>query len=363
MKANVSFPKRTNWLKALGVLISCLLFLIPPACERPEPDQESLSGTDEMVATPRAASTATKMFAGPWNFGNGTGGAEINPPWFAHFGSFVLKVQNTKGGEAKISKLEVTIDGVVIITARGLARDYFASKALRSLKNGAHLVVRLEGDGGCEVKVWIEGILTVGKVYGRHLYYLTRQSMNWWDANGHSNGNDGHLVIINDARENNFLLTLAKDYERYFWIGLTDNGYGEQHWYWVNNTQCRTVDWNDSQCGWPFDPTSCPVPWNWWGGNCMTFTDYGYNNWEGQEPNNGGGGCDQQNHRDENAAVFNWQGKWEDVTVDTYCWGPNPETDCDYSRRTFVIEWDFIPTSNVLNDIFRNDYPEYWYPL
>jgi hypothetical protein len=361
MKANGNFSKRTKWFLVSMVLITCLLFLIPPACEKLEPNQDSLPDMDEMVATPRAASTSTKMFAGPWYFGNGgAGDAWINPPWFANFGSFVLKVQNTRGGEAKISKLEVTIDGVVIITAKGLARDYFASKALRSLTNGSHLVVRLEGEGGCEVKVWIEGTLTIGKVYGRHLYYLTRQSMHWWDANGNSKWHDGHLVIINDARENNFLLTLAKDYERYFWIGLTDEGYGEQHWYWVNNTKCRTVDWNDSQCGWPFNPQFCPVPWNWNGGNCMIFTDYGYNNWEGQEPNNGNGGCDQVNHRDENAAVFNWRGKWEDVPIQPFDYG---DGNFDNAMHTLVIEWDFIPTSTTLNDVFRNDYPEYQYPL
>ncbi len=75
MKAIINFSKRTNRFKALVALITCLLFLIPPACEKYDPDQDSLPEMDEMVATPRAATTgATKVYWGPRDV-NGGGGA------------------------------------------------------------------------------------------------------------------------------------------------------------------------------------------------------------------------------------------------------------------------------------------------
>jgi hypothetical protein len=370
MKANVSFPKRTNWLKALGVLITCLLFLIPPACERPEPDQESLSDTDEMVATPRAANTATKMYWGPRGFskdyqgGSWYGDDYMWTSWLENFENFVLKVVNT-GGASKISKLEVSIDNVVIITAKGLNRDYFATKTLRSpLTNGSHLEVLMEGDQGCSINVWIEGTIKLGKVYGRHYYYKTRQGRTWDETIGFCNNTYGYPVIINDVKENNFVLNLANN--RGFFIGLTDLNHDPQDWWWIDNTRCRTVNWNINRCGvpnsdcpQPAPPEGYPIPWN---QSCMVITDYGYNNWNEGEPNNGGGGCDSwqmENHRDENVAVVDWNGKWSDVPTDPGYWDNGQ---WDNAMRNCVVEWDAIPSSGDIYKIFREDYPEYNYP-
>jgi len=146
-------------------LITCLLFLIPPSCEKDELNQGSALNMDKMSPSASAVSSSTKRYwetsfnwggSGPWYGDN-----YIGTPWYENFENFVLKVQNVNA--SNISKLEVSIDGVVIITAKGLARDYFASKALRSLAKNAHLEVRVEGDQGCSINVWIEGTITLGK--------------------------------------------------------------------------------------------------------------------------------------------------------------------------------------------------------
>jgi hypothetical protein len=341
--------------------ISCLMLLMLPACEKNVTDQNLLLPIDKVAVSASVASSSAKRYwetsfnwggSGPWYGEN-----NIWANWHENFENFVLKVQNVNA--SKISKLEVSIDGVVIITAKGLTRDYFASKALRSLANIAHLEVRVEGDQGCSINVWIEGTVTLGKVYGRHLYYVTKQWRNWDETNGFCRNHGGHLVIINDAKENNFVLNLATN--RGFFIGLTDLNHGSQVWYWIDNTPCRTVNWNINRCGIPNsdcpDPINTPIPWNnsW----CTIITDYGYNNWNDGEPNNGGGGCDDwqlQNHRDENVAVVDQNGKWSDVPTDPGWWNPGQWDD---ARHNCAVEWDVIPSSQELFNVFKDEYPGY----
>jgi hypothetical protein len=356
MKAIVNFSKRTNWFKASIVLVTCLLFLIHPACEKLEPNQDPLSDM-EMVATPRAASSSSIMYWGRRNFTNGGGDEWICTPYLEQFGNFVLKVQNVNGGASKISALEVRIDGLLILTARGLSKDYLVTKTLRSaFSNCAHLSVNMTGDQGCAIDVWIEGTLKLGKVYGRHFYYETRQALLWNQTTDYRWRFPGfpYPVIINDTRENNFVLQLTKN--RYFFIGLSDLGH-EQTWNWVDDTPCRSVDWNESECGWPnLECPGAPIPWG--NTNCVTYTDSGFNNWDYGEPNNGGGGCNQQNHRDENVAIINWHDKWEDVPTEPGEWGDG-NVNWDSAERNCVLEWNTIPSSDVIYGIFRQEYPEY----
>ena len=250
---------------------------------------------------------------------------------------------------------------MLILTAKGLARDYFASKPLRSLENHALLSVRVESDQGFSINVWIEGTISLGKAYGKHFYYITRQWRTWEETNGFCNNHSGKPIIINDAKENTFLLNYSANTYRGFFIGLTDLNH-EQAWYWIDNTLCRTVNWNTTRCGNPNlecpDPVNTPIPWgNTW---CEIITDYGFNYWNDGEPNNGGGGCDQwqlQYHRDENVAVVDWNGKWSDIAIEPGQGCPN----CGYDdgRRNCAVEWDFIPSSQEIFNIFKEEYPGY----
>lgn len=327
--------------------INCMLvFLIPPACEKYDPDQDSIPYTDEMVATPRAATTSTNMYWGPewfskdWPGGTWIRNVGICTSYLENFGNFVLKVQNMNN-ISKISVLEIRINNVLILTAKGLAKDYFASKNLRSLSNCATLTVTMEGDQGCTVKVWIEGTFKgLGAAYGKHLYYKSVRNCfefgppnfnlnnNWYqNAREYCHWFGGHLVIINNSRENDFVWNLCKN-GGYF-MGLSDFDQ-DQLWQWVDGTWCRIVNWNWTQC--PGGPSQ-----GW--GDCLIFTDYGYNNWHSGEPNNDGGGW--------GVAVFNEDGTWNDVAG-----GPGG----------FVIEWEFIPTSGIIHNLFTQEHPDYQYP-
>lgn len=364
MKKVINFFKRTYWFAAPAAVLVCLFFVSLPSCQKEPLLPDSLTTMDKVAVSSSAASSSTKKYwEQSFNWGGSGfwyGEGYIGTPWYENFGNFILKVQNVSA--SKISKLEVSIDGVVIITAKGLTRDYFASKALRSLANNAHLEVRAEGDQGCSVNIWVEGTISLGKVYGKHLYYITRQWRNWDETNGFCNNHSGHPIIINDARENAFLLNLSANTGRGFFIGLTDLYYGPQVWYWIDNTKCRTVNWNINRCGIPNsdcpDPVNTPIPWNnsW----CTVITDYGFNNWNENEPNNGGGGCDDwqlQYHRDENIAVVDANGKWSDIANLPGLSGPNGGY--DDARRNCAVEWDIIPTTQEIFSIFKEEYPGY----
>jgi hypothetical protein len=364
MKKKFNSIRRTYWFKASVAFLTCLLFLFVPSCQKDQLQPDSNLYPENKVAPPSlSGSSSQRYWEQSFNWGGSGpfyGESYIGTPWFENFGNFVLKVQNVNA--SKISKLEVSIDGVIIITAKGLARDYFASKSLRSLVNNALLVVRAEGDQGCSINVWIEGTVSLGKAYGKHFYYITRQWRNWDETNGFCNSHSGHLVIINDARENDFLMNLSANTNRGFFIGLTDLNHGQQVWYWIDNTPCRTVNWNFNRCGIPNsecpDPVNTPIPWNnsW----CTVITDYGFNNWNDGEPNNGGGGCNEEQilyHRDENVAVVDWNGKWSDIAT-------VPGQGCsncgyDDARRNCAVEWNFIPTSQEIFNIFKEEYPGY----
>ena len=46
--------------------------------------------------------------------------------------------------------------------------------------------------------------------------------MTWLDAENTCKAHGGHLLTIDNAEENNFILKIAQSYHFTFWIGLND---------------------------------------------------------------------------------------------------------------------------------------------
>lgn len=305
-----------------------------------------------MAASASAASSSAKMYWGPRDWGPGTYGEGICPPWYENFGNFVLKIQNISDPGAKISTLEVRIDNVLILTAKGLSRDYFAAKTLRSLSNCAQLSVLMNGDQGCRIRVWVEATFKgLGTAYGKHLYYKSVKQIGNFDPDRFTPGIDNfnkareycswfgdHLLIINNAKENDFVRNLCKNNQ--YLIGLSDID-REAQWIWVDWNLCRVLNWNSTQCP---DP---PLPLNQGNRNCVIIQDYGYNNWGTNQPDNWEG---WNGELAQNVAVINNDGTWEDRALENINW------------ISFVIEWEYIPNSIVIENLFRQEYPEYQYP-
>jgi hypothetical protein len=294
-------------------------------------------GIDEMSSSALSQSSSATLYYGLRNFTIPTEGGSveatevIQTQYFEYFKNFVLKVQNVSSSDTKISTIEIRIDGVLIIKSSDFKKVNLVEKKLKSFTNPAQLDVKIEGAAGSSIDLWIEGtILKLGTVYKGHLYYKSSKGLNWPDAKAYCERFGGHLAIINNANENNFVWDFC-NHEEGFAIGLSDFEQ-QQVWKWVDGTLCRKVEWNFALCA--------DQPIEWTNDACKIITDFSYNNWHSGEPNNCGfrevvGYC-----MDETYAVFTNDGTWNDV----------PGT------GKFIIEWDFIPTNKVLNELFLEEY-------
>ena len=124
-----------------------------------------------------------------------------------------------------------------------------------------------------------------------HYYQVidTGESIHWEDAAARCESMGGHLVIINDPEENEFLTSIGAGNE-YYHLGASDHE-KEGDWRWVDGTPLT------------------------------------YENWHPNEPNNYGGDEDYLN------AYFELWPQWNDAGSE---------------GRGFVCEWDELPDSNLI---------------
>ncbi len=72
-------------------------------------------------------------------------------------------------------------------------------------------------------------------------YYKLTTPMNWFQAEEQAVEWGGHLVTINDASENSWLVSTFGDSET-FWIGFTDKDM-EGSWYWISGENSTYTNW------------------------------------------------------------------------------------------------------------------------
>ncbi|KAI4904993.1 hypothetical protein NFI96_017073, partial [Prochilodus magdalenae] len=76
--------------------------------------------------------------------------------------------------------------------------------------------------------------------YGRKCYFFSKDTLNWTQSRDNCISMGGHLTIINNKEEQEFLriqLTSNKETTA-FWIGLTDLQ-TENQWLWVDNSPLK----------------------------------------------------------------------------------------------------------------------------
>src|SRR5262245_38513612 len=83
--------------------------------------------------------------------------------------------------------------------------------------------------------------------YNGHTYYLLSTS-SWTDAEAAAIGLGGHLVTINDAAENNFLVNqwASGPNERSLWIGFNDAAV-EGTFVWSSGQPVTYTNWNGGE--------------------------------------------------------------------------------------------------------------------
>jgi hypothetical protein len=107
--------------------------------------------------------------------------------------------------------------------------------------------------------------------FNGHGYLLTAIAETWTSAEAEAVSKGGHLVAINNAAEQNFLVSTfltGGGALKPFWIGLTDRA-KEGVFVWTNGTQLTYTNWNAST----HEPNDCCSP------RVDHEEDYGTINW------------------------------------------------------------------------------------
>ncbi|MDG1137949.1 MAG: lectin-like protein [Opitutales bacterium] len=79
---------------------------------------------------------------------------------------------------------------------------------------------------------------------GNHYKAFLDTNSTWWEAKFACDDIGGELVVINDAKENEFIRKLAK--ENLIWLGGTDE-FEEGVWTWDNGEAFTFKNWDDNQ--------------------------------------------------------------------------------------------------------------------
>ena len=132
-------------------------------------------------------------------------------------------------------------------------------------------------------------------IYNGHAYALSNNNLEWHDAERLCEMLGGHLVVIDDALENEFVRNIAyvEGKSTYTALGFTDEEV-EGKWVWVNGSTSK------------------------------------YTNWYPGEPNDGGGRSSIQDH-----AYMYSDGKWDDGYPG--------------SANRYMCEWEDVDDINIYN--------------
>ena len=86
----------------------------------------------------------------------------------------------------------------------------------------------------------------------QHLYLYVKKDMNWHDARDYCAAQNGHLVTIDSASENDFIFHLTGGNT---WLGATDE-IQEGTWVWVTGETWSYSNWDEGE------PNNCCPPEN-----------------------------------------------------------------------------------------------------
>ena len=192
MKAIIFSFKRKQLLKFFAALPGCLLLLLMISCQKDE-FERNLSPIDqvETVTGILLQNGSPVVYYGPEIFTIVSKEPLevtrlLSNPDFESMENFVLKVQNGTEGKTKVTKMEISIDGVVLITYADFRKgnQNLVIKELPDLTETSVLEIKLNGSRGRFISVSIEGNLkqnTVTDIDGNS-YPVVEICGRWWMA-------------------------------------------------------------------------------------------------------------------------------------------------------------------------------------
>lgn len=188
MKAIFFSFKGKQLLKFSVSLPVCLLFLLLSSCQKNEFEQglpvvEEMKPASNMILQ----NSSSVIYFGPETFTIVSKDPVIETrslsnPDFEKIENFILKVQNGNGGNTRVNKIEISIDGVLIISHLNFkGGTLLIQKPITGLTSQSVLEVRLDGPRGRFVAISIEGTPKLSDVDG-NFYKTVKICGRWWMA-------------------------------------------------------------------------------------------------------------------------------------------------------------------------------------
>lgn len=255
MKAIISFQKKAHWFLALVTLIPWLLFLVLPSCQKDEFENDSMRNMPSMSCTGLPINGKPILYYGPKTF-KITSKVPVketrtlsNPNFDSFDGNFILKVQNGSHGKTKVEKIEIRIDGILMVSSSDFRKKGNIISKPITLSANSTMEIKLKGDKRSFIVLWIEGTLkeemTVTDVDGNVYKTVTIGTQVWMAENLKTTKyKDGEKIpLITESSESANPPTPA-----YYWYDNDEatykNDYGALYnWYTVNTGKLCPAGW------------------------------------------------------------------------------------------------------------------------
>jgi uncharacterized protein (TIGR02145 family) len=188
MKSIPVLSQGTQWLKISALL--WLSFLILPSCQKDEFGKELMNEDATYKSGQALSNSSSLIYFGPETFTivSKDGVDEtitLAAENFNDYMDFVLKVQNGTSGKTKVTKMEISIDGAVLVTYSDFKKNTnVVTKNITGLGPASRLKIKLEGSRGRFVTIQIEARLKTGTItdYEGNHYKTVFICGRWWMA-------------------------------------------------------------------------------------------------------------------------------------------------------------------------------------
>jgi uncharacterized protein (TIGR02145 family) len=254
MRTIIYSCKRPPWVKTSLAFHTCLLFLTFSSCQMDEFNQDLIE-REGIESSAIALDPSADLFYGPETF------SPLYPPStytrslansdFEDFRMLVLNVQNGESNKTQVRILEISIDGVLILTGKDFKKGInTVSKPLSGLKANSTLEVKLYGPLKSFINIQIEGkrlIYAQVSDFDGNIYKTIQIGNQWWMAENlkTTRYNDG--TFINHPEPG--LDWLDINYGAYAWYNDDEitykNAYGALYnWFAVHSGNLCPLGWH-----------------------------------------------------------------------------------------------------------------------